>query len=128
MIQRTPARIEAHLSDHEHRSWQQLLSESVTSPEELLRRLELPEELRLTAARQGHRLFPVRVPEPFLARMLARSGINFTRVGGDLEYHGIRAPYFTTTQQALDTMTPDTRAMYMTISEQIRTEYEREHR
>lgn len=69
MIQRTPARVEAHLSDHEHRSWQQLLSESVTSPEELLRRLELPEEPWLAAARQGHRLFSVRVPEPFLARM-----------------------------------------------------------
>lgn len=69
MIQRTPARIEAHLCDHEHRSWQQLLSDSVTSPEELLRRLELPEEPWLSAARQGHRLFSVRVPEPFLARM-----------------------------------------------------------
>ena len=69
MIQRTPARIEAHLSDPEHRSWQQLLSDSVTSPEELLRRLELPEEPWLSAARQGHRLFSVRVPEPFLARM-----------------------------------------------------------
>ncbi|MBC7182947.1 MAG: EF-P beta-lysylation protein EpmB, partial [Marinobacter sp.] len=69
MIQRTPARIEAHLSDQENRSWQQLLSESVTTPEELLRRLELPEDLWLSGARQGHQLFPIRVPEPFLARM-----------------------------------------------------------
>ncbi|MEE3170074.1 MAG: EF-P beta-lysylation protein EpmB [Pseudomonadota bacterium] len=69
MIQRTPARIEAHLSDHEQRSWQQLLSQSVTTPEELLRRLELPETPWLSGARAGHRLFPLRVPEPFLARM-----------------------------------------------------------
>lgn len=69
MIQRTPARIEAHLSDQEHRSWQQLLSASITSPEELLRRLDLPVETWLSGARAGHRLFPVRVPEPFLARM-----------------------------------------------------------
>jgi len=69
MIQRTPARIEAHLSDHEHRSWQQLLSESVTSPEELLRRLGLPKEPWLSGAEQGHQLFQIRVPEPFLARM-----------------------------------------------------------
>jgi len=69
MIQRTPARIEAHLCDQEYRSWQQLLSASVTSPEELLRRLDLPEDLWLAGARQGHRLFPIRVPEPFLARM-----------------------------------------------------------
>lgn len=69
MIQRTPARIEAHLSDHDHRSWQQLLSDSVTSPEELLRRLDLPASRWLSGARQGHGLFPIRVPEPFLARM-----------------------------------------------------------
>ncbi len=69
MIQRTPAPIEAHLSDHDDRSWQQLLSESVTSPEELLRRLDLPATSWLPGASQGHRLFPIRVPEPFLDRM-----------------------------------------------------------
>ena len=69
MIQRTPARIEAHLSDHEQRSWQQLLSGAVKSPKELLRRLELPEEPWLAGAEQGHRLFQIRVPEPFLNRM-----------------------------------------------------------
>ncbi|AOY87027.1 EF-P beta-lysylation protein EpmB [Marinobacter salinus] len=68
MIQRTPARIEAHLAD-EDRSWQQLLAESITSPVELLRRLELQPEHWLPGAIAGHELFPVRVPEPFLARM-----------------------------------------------------------
>lgn len=62
--------------------------------------------------------------EPFLARMLARSGIIFQRVGGDLEYHGIRAPYFTTLEHALESMTPDTRAMYTIIARRIRAEYD----
>lgn len=69
MIQRTPTRIEARLVDNDSRSWQQLLSESVTSPEQLLRRLALDPEQWLAGARQGHRLFPIRVPEPYLNRM-----------------------------------------------------------
>lgn len=74
MIQRTRALIEAHRSDRDQRdgdepSWQHLLSESVTSPAELLRRLEIPQHPWLSAAQQGHQLFSIRVPEPFLARM-----------------------------------------------------------
>lgn len=69
MIQRTPIRIEARLADNDCRSWQQLLSESVTSPEHLLKRLDLDPEHWLAGARQGHRLFPVRVPEPYLNRI-----------------------------------------------------------
>ncbi|MDD2762232.1 MAG: PEP-CTERM/exosortase system-associated acyltransferase [Methylomonas sp.] len=42
--------------------------------------------------------------EPFLPRMMHRSGIDFHRVGKDVDYHGIRAPYFITTQSALDNM------------------------
>jgi EF-P beta-lysylation protein EpmB len=68
MIQRIPARIEARVAD-DNRSWQRILSESITSPEELLRRLELPPEQWLSGARAGHALFPIRVPEPFLVRM-----------------------------------------------------------
>src|SRR5690554_5748849 len=68
MIQRTPTRKEARVAD-DNRSWQQVLSESITSPEELLHRLELPPEQWLSGARAGHALFPIRVPEPFLARM-----------------------------------------------------------
>lgn len=63
--------------------------------------------------------------EPFLARMLARSGIVFRRVGGDLDYHGIRAPYFTTTQSALEGMEPEMRSMYESIADEIRFDYDR---
>lgn len=69
MIQRTPARIEAHIREQDSRSWQELLSDSVTTPEALLERLNLPAESWLEGARAGHRLFPIRVPEPFIARM-----------------------------------------------------------
>lgn len=62
--------------------------------------------------------------EPFLARMLARSGIHFRRVGEDMDHHGIRAPYFITTQAALESMTPETRLMYEAVVEDLRTEYE----
>ncbi|MDP4547003.1 EF-P beta-lysylation protein EpmB [Marinobacter sp. MDS2] len=78
MIQRTPVRIEArdtsHLSDHgtctsENQSWQTILSRSISNPEHLLERLNLPAERWLDGARNGHELFPIRVPEPFVQRM-----------------------------------------------------------
>ncbi len=69
MIQRTPARIEAQLDEDCHQSWQQLLAGSLTTPEALLERLQLSPEQWLAGANAGHRLFPVRVPEPFVARM-----------------------------------------------------------
>ncbi|WP_375171394.1 EF-P beta-lysylation protein EpmB [Marinobacter sp.] len=68
MIQRTPTGIEAHLAE-DGRSWQQHLSESITSPEILLQRLGLAPNEWLSGAQAGHQLFPIRVPEPFLARM-----------------------------------------------------------
>lgn len=82
MIQRTPARIEARneapssnvasqrgQSSSPIQTWQQILADSVTSPEQLLTRLGLPLEPWLKGANAGHRLFSVRVPEPFLRRM-----------------------------------------------------------
>lgn len=69
MIQRTPTSIEARLSGDDNRSWQQLLSDSITSPKELLTRLDLPADQWLAGAEAGHQLFHLRVPEPFLARM-----------------------------------------------------------
>lgn len=50
--------------------------------------------------------------EPFLPRLLSRSGIDFERVGEDIDYHGMRAPYFIRTQSALDNMRPDLKELY----------------
>ncbi|WP_136679360.1 PEP-CTERM/exosortase system-associated acyltransferase [Neptunomonas sp. XY-337] len=50
--------------------------------------------------------------EPFLPKLLKRSGINFTRAGEDVDYHGIRAPYYITAQEAIDNMKPELRSLY----------------
>lgn len=49
--------------------WRTELAAAVCDPEELLRALALPEDL-LPAAQRVHRLFPVRVPRAYLARIL----------------------------------------------------------
>ena len=48
--------------------WKRSLAAAIRDPDELLRRLDLPDELRLPA-REAARLFPVVVPESYLARM-----------------------------------------------------------
>jgi len=53
--------------------------------------------------------------EPFLPRLLKRSGVVVSRVGGDIDYHGMRAPYFITTQDAVDGMPPELRELYDAI-------------
>lgn len=70
MIQRTATRIEARETDEDSRTWQQLLSSSITSPEDLLERLKLDPATWLSGARDGHRLFTLRVPEPYLQRIV----------------------------------------------------------
>lgn len=57
--------------------------------------------------------------EPFLPRMLSRSGIYFERVGDDIDYHGLRAPYYASTPQILQTMVPDLKGFYGYIHERL---------
>jgi len=57
--------------------------------------------------------------EPFLPRMVKRSGINFIKSGTDIDYRGIRAPYFIQTQSALDNMHDDLKELYVWIYKQI---------
>lgn len=61
--------------------------------------------------------------EPFLPRLLKRSGIVFERAGSDVDYHGIRAPYFIRTQAALDGMRSDLRELYDSIWVQVARDY-----
>lgn len=61
--------------------------------------------------------------EPFLPRMLKRTGIVFDRVGSDMDYHGIRAPYFVTPQSAMDNIQPDIKEMYEWVYNQIQVDY-----
>lgn len=69
MIQRTAALIEARPVDSDGQSWQQLLSGSITSPDALLRRLDLDPAQWRAGAELGHQLFAIRVPEPYAQRM-----------------------------------------------------------
>jgi N-acyl amino acid synthase of PEP-CTERM/exosortase system len=61
--------------------------------------------------------------EPFLPRLLKRSGIEFQRSGEDIDYHGMRAPYFITTQSAVENMRPDLKELYLEIHERISQDY-----
>ncbi len=61
--------------------------------------------------------------EPFLPRLLKRSGIVFQMAGKNIEYHGLRAPYFITTQTVLSGLKPDIRVLYEKIKAQILQSY-----
>jgi N-acyl amino acid synthase of PEP-CTERM/exosortase system len=58
--------------------------------------------------------------EPFLTRLLKRSGVVFERAGEDVDYHGLRAPYFITTGSAVDNMRPDLRELYTEVHRRIK--------
>ena len=57
--------------------------------------------------------------EPFLPRLLGRAGIHFQRAGSDVDFRGIRAPYFITTQSALEHMEAELKALYECIRVQL---------
>ena len=61
--------------------------------------------------------------ESFLPRLLKRSGIIFQQVGEKIEYHGIRAPFFITTQSMQVNIHPDLKELYEAIYEQIKQSY-----
>ena len=67
----------------------------------------------------GNRTNVFAMMEPFLPRMMHRSGIDFHRVGMDIDYHGIRAPYFITTQSALANMRKEFLDLYFWIKQSI---------
>ncbi len=56
--------------------------------------------------------------EPPLPRLLKRFGIVFKKAGKEIDYHGIRAPYFLTTQSVLDNMRPELLELYHWIHKQ----------
>jgi len=64
--------------------------------------------------------------EPFLPRLLKRSGVVVSRVGEDIDYHGLRAPYFITSGDAVNGMPPELRDLYDAISDKFSTDIARE--
>jgi len=61
--------------------------------------------------------------EPFLPRLVKRSGITLQRVGKDIIYHGIRAPYYISYQSAMDNMHTDLKELYDAIHDKIESTY-----
>ena len=57
--------------------------------------------------------------EPFLPKLLRRSGIEFKRAGRDIDYHGLRAPYFIKTEWAIDNLLKDLHDLYQAIHAQV---------
>ncbi|WP_156905202.1 PEP-CTERM/exosortase system-associated acyltransferase [Neptunomonas japonica] len=61
--------------------------------------------------------------EPFLPRLLKRSGIIFQKAGEDIDYHGTRAPYFIRTESAIENMKPELKELYDAIHNSISKDY-----
>ena len=61
------------------------------------------------------RPFMYAVMEPFLPRLLRRSGLIFHRMGKDMDYHGIRAVYISDTREFVDGMDSSLRDLYAWI-------------
>ena len=53
--------------------------------------------------------------EPFLPRLLSRSGIVVHRAGEEIEYHGQRCPYFFETAETLENMANELKGFYAVI-------------
>jgi len=61
--------------------------------------------------------------EPFLPRLMSYSGLNFTQAGESLEYHGMRAPYFLTMDEAMADMAPELKELYGAIHETMKKDF-----
>lgn len=61
--------------------------------------------------------------KPFLPKMVGRSGIKFTKVGHEVDYHGLRAPYFCTTQTAISGMSPALEPLYQVIHDELSAQF-----
>lgn len=67
-----------------------------------------------------HRIYAMM--EPFLPRLMKRSGIPFTRAGTDLDYHGVRAPYVTSSEDVVAGLLPGLRELYDVIHTKFASE------
>lgn len=66
-----------------------------------------------------HRTNVFAMMEPFLPRMLDKAGIRFQRIGKDMDFHGIRAPYFITTQSAVANLPEEYEELYLWVKQSL---------
>jgi len=57
--------------------------------------------------------------EPYLPRLLRRSGLHFKRAGKVVDYHGHRAPYLIQVESIHEKMHPELKALYHSILKMI---------
>ena len=62
--------------------------------------------------------------EPFLPRLLQHSGIKAAKVGQEIDYHGLRAPYYMTLEENMDSMIPELREFYDEIERFVAKGYQ----
>jgi len=62
--------------------------------------------------------------EPYLPRLLRRSGLYFSRAGKLVDYHGLRAPFHIHIDSILANIHADLRALYDAIYAQIEQDYQ----
>lgn len=59
--------------------------------------------------------------EPFLPRIQRRSGINFSKIGEEVDFHGMRAPYYADNTAVENELIDEARDLYDYIKDSIRT-------
>jgi N-acyl amino acid synthase of PEP-CTERM/exosortase system len=61
--------------------------------------------------------------ERHLPKLLRRSGIAFQRAGPEVNYHGLRGPYFLNAESAVSNIIPEVRDLYKSIHRQLTQSY-----
>ncbi len=57
--------------------------------------------------------------EPFLPRLLKRSGIIYSRIGEDIKYHGMRGTYHASLASTVETIVPNLKDLYNHILDEL---------
>lgn len=73
--------------------------------------------ISLSVLTQRYNIFAM--VEPFIPKMLQAGGIPFYKIGKEIDYHGLRAPYYTRTENTLVNMKPELRDLYQLVLESL---------
>ena len=73
-------------------------------------------------ALEYHMKYVIVMMEPRLARLLARFGIRFAKIGQEMEYHGTRAMFYIDREMLFSNLKPDLLELFNFVTEQIRND------
>lgn len=71
-------------------------------------------------ALEYHMKYVIVMMEPRLARLLARFGIRFAKIGQEMEYHGTRAMFYIDKNMLFDNLKPELLELFNFVSKQIK--------